>query len=154
MIGDSEEGLVSAIARTAERRRILVQMKSILALIKHRMNKQSPDQTETTLASLRLNCEQQISTLGHLLSLHLDKEREEENRFEKVLEYAELWSRDRGGHATSYEKKRAASISADFNLDGENAMTVAREAEMTIAVNTLKKLAAEFGSEGQDLETR
>jgi hypothetical protein len=142
-----------AIQETAETHRNLIHMKGILAIIKHRMNKKCSSRVETTLANLRLNCEQQVSIMENLLALHSDQQREEEHRFDKVLEYAELWSKQRGGSATGYEKKRAASMSAEVHGGAENGMMAAREAEIETAIQGLKTLAIELAMDGQTLET-
>ena len=141
-----------AIQETAETHRNLIHMKGILAIIKHRMNHKCSDQFQTTLANLRLNCEQQVSIMELLLSLYSDQQREEEHRFDKVLEYAELWSKQKGGSATVYEKKRAASMSAEVYGGGANGMMAAREAEIDAAIEGLKALAIEFGMEGHSLK--
>lgn len=87
-----------------------------------------------------------------LLSLYSDQQRNEEHRFEKVLEYAELWSKREGGSASVYEKKRVASLSAEIHGGGENGVLTARSDEIAAAVEELKAFAMDFAIEGQNLE--
>lgn len=132
---------------------MLIQMKGILAITKHSMNKKSASEyAENNLATLRLACEKQISLISQLLRLRSDKAREEETRFELVLEYAELWSRNKRGRATVYEKKKLESMSAEMESYGEDAMTIAREDEIEATVAELKTLATEFQTAGQALQ--
>jgi hypothetical protein len=77
---ESKETLQFAIDETAATHRMLTQMKGILAIIKHRMNKKNSKHVDCTLANLRLKCEKQISIMVHLLSLHLDNMREDVER--------------------------------------------------------------------------
>jgi hypothetical protein len=152
VIADSEEVLNSAIDETAANHRMLIQLKGILAIIKNRMNKKiTTDQAENTLAKLRLTCEKQISMMAHLLSLNLDKAKEEEIRFDMVLNYSELWVKNKRGRATVYEKEKVASMSAEIGVYGKNAMAVARDAEICAAVEGLKALAVEFATVAQTL---
>lgn len=132
---------------------MLVHLKGILTTIKHRMNKQNSFHTEKILANLCLICEKQVTLMARLLSLHLDQAREEENRFDKVLEYAELWSKSKRGRATIYEKQKVVSMAAEMETYSENAMIVLRDAEICAAVEELKRLAIESGIVGQTLET-
>jgi hypothetical protein len=152
VIADSEEVLNYAIDETAANHRMLIQLKGILAIIKNCMNRKiNTDQAENTLAKLRLTCEKQISMMAHLLSLNLDKAKEEEIRFDMVLEYSELWLKNKRGRATAYEKEKVASMSAEIDVYGENAMAVARDAEICAAVDGLKVLAVEFATAAQTL---
>ena len=127
-------------------------MKGILAIIKRRMNKKCSKKVEANLANLRLNCEQQVSIMEDLLSLYSDQQRSEEHRFEKVLEYAELRSKRKGGSASVYENKRAASLSAEIRGGGDNGMLTSREVEIGAAIEELKALAMDFAMEGQNLK--
>ena len=131
---------------------MLIRMKGILAITKHRMNKKRSNKADNTLARLCLICEKQVSMMAHLQSLLLDRVREEEKLFDKTLEYVELWSKNKRGHATLYERQKAASISADVYASGDNALSVAREAQIAAAVQQLKAVAVEFELEGQALE--
>lgn len=146
---ESKETLQFAIDETAATHRMLTQMKGILAIIKHRMNKKNSKHVDCTLANLRLKCEKQISIMVHLLSLHLDKMREEESQYDKVLEYVELWSKNRRGHATIYDRGKAALMSAEMDGSEENGLIIAREVEIEAAVQRLKQLAIEFETEAQ-----
>lgn len=132
---------------------MLIHLKGILAIIKHRMNKKTSGEEEDKLSKLCLICEKQISMITHLLSLRLDQTKEEESRFDVILEYAELWSKNKRGRATPYEKKKAESMSAEMDSLSEKAMTVARDAEIEVSLQGLKALAIEFGIAGQALGT-
>ena len=57
------------------------------------------------------------------------------------------------GHATQYEKQKAASISVEIKACYKNSKFVAREAEIDAAVTRLKALAKEFDTTGQALNT-
>jgi hypothetical protein len=152
VIANSEEVLNSAIDETAANHRMLIQLKGILAIIKNRMNKKmATERAENTLAKLRLTCEKQISMMAYLLSLNLDKMKEEEIRFDMVLEYSELWGKNKRGRATAYEKEKVASMSAEIDVYGKNDMAVARDAEICAAVEGLKALAVEFATVAQNL---
>lgn len=152
IIADSGEALQSAIDETAETHRMLVRMKGILAITKHRMNKKNPEKAGKMLVKLCMTCEKQVSMITHLLSLRLDMVREEESLFDKILEYAELWSKNKRGCATLYEKSKVVSMEAEIFSSDDKAMNMAREAEIAVAVERLKEMAAEFQLEGKDLE--
>lgn len=132
---------------------MLIRMKGILAITKHRMNKKRSNKADNRLARLCLICEKQVTMMAHLHSLLLDRVKEEENLFGRTMEYIELWSKDRRGHASLYERQKAASLYADIYASGDNALSVAREAQIAAAVQQLKKVAVEFKLEGQALES-
>ena len=64
---------------------MLIHIKSILALTKHRMHKENSAQAKDLLAELCLICEKQVSMMARLLALCTDKLREVENWLDKVL---------------------------------------------------------------------
>jgi hypothetical protein len=130
---------------------MLIHMQGILALTKHGMMKQKSSRAETELADLCLICEKQASLIARLLALRENKLREEKDQFDMVLEYAELWDKNRRGRTTPYEQRKVASMSAEFDADERNAIILGREAEIGETVSEVKALANEFRAAGRAL---
>jgi hypothetical protein len=130
---------------------MLIHMQGILALTKHGMMKQKSSRAETELADLCLICEKQASLIARLLALRENKLREEKDQFDMVLEYAELWDKNRRGRTTPYEQRKVASMSAEFDADERNAIILGREAEIGETVSELKALVNEFRAAGRAL---
>ncbi|ERF77000.1 hypothetical protein EPUS_06868 [Endocarpon pusillum Z07020] len=152
VIKESTNSLQSSIDEAAETHRMLIHMKGISALTKNTIEKKQPSPDATEIVDFCLICEKQVSRITHLLSLRQQKVQQEEKRFYKVLEYAELWKKNRRGHATLYEQRLATTISAEFNAGGRNAMDEAREAEIEVAIEGLKALADDFRRAGMALD--
>lgn len=151
LIKDSTNSVQSSIDEIAETHRMLTNMKGISALTKHAMNKKKSSLDATAVVDFCLLCDKQVSMMTHLLSLRKQKLEDEETRFGKVLEFAELWDKNRRGRATLYEQRMASMMSAEFDAGDRNAMNVAREAEIEVAVAGLKALADEFKTAGMAL---
>lgn len=152
VIKESTNSLQSSIDEAAETHRMLIHMKGISALTKHTMEKKQPSPDATEMVDFCLICEKQLSRMTHLLSLRQQKVQHEEKRFDKVLEYAELWQKNRRGHATLYEQRLARMIAAEFDAGDRNATDEAREAEIEVAIAGLKALADDFMSAGMALD--
>jgi hypothetical protein len=61
----------------------------------------------------------------------------------------ELWSKNRRGHVTIYDRGKAALMSAEMDGSEENGLTIARKVEIEAAVRRLKQLTIEFETEAQ-----
>ena len=94
VIKECTNSLQSSIDEAAETHRMLIHMKGISALTKHTMNKMPSSADATESVDFCLICEKQVSRITHLLSLRQQKVLQEENRFGKVLKYAELWQKN------------------------------------------------------------
>ena len=127
---------------------MLLHMQGILALTQHGMHHQKSAQAESQLADLCLTGEKQAALMARLLTLREQKLRDEQDRFDMVVEYAGLWDKHRRGRATKYERRKVEAMSEAFGEGDRKAVVLGGEVEIEDTVEELKGLAVEFRGKG------